>query len=121
MLGSLLRFPGGPGPGPGFGGPVAGYGPGLGHPPFFPLFGLMMAAGWAVVLVLLVIAVWRILERSGHPGPLGLLMVVPFVNVGLLAYLAFAPWPALASAVEPTAPAAPAPSDGMEQPTLPLI
>ena len=34
-------------------------------------------------------------EKAGFPGPLALLMAVPGVNVIVLFFLAFAPWPSL--------------------------
>lgn len=46
-------------------------------------------------VVLIVWPVWRICSRAGFPGALGLLIVVPFVNLVLLYVLAFAKWPAL--------------------------
>jgi ABC-type spermidine/putrescine transport system permease subunit II len=36
---------------------------------------------------------WRIFSRTGHSGALGLLMVVPGVNMVLLLVLAFVRWP----------------------------
>lgn len=39
----------------------------------------------------------RICRRLGFPPQLGLLAIVPLVNVGLLLWLAFAEWPAVPS------------------------
>ena len=38
---------------------------------------------------------WRICSKAGFPGALGLLIVVPLLNLALLFFLAFAEWPAL--------------------------
>ncbi|WP_406696026.1 hypothetical protein V5E97_34020 [Singulisphaera sp. Ch08] len=38
--------------------------------------------------------VWRICRKAGFPGAIGLLALVPFANIGLLLFLAFAEWPA---------------------------
>ena len=43
--------------------------------------------------VVLVVPAWRICARAGYPGALGLLAVVPIVNIGLLYFIAFAQWP----------------------------
>lgn len=80
-------------------------------------------------LLVPVIAYWKILEKTGHPGPLALLYIFPFVGIIMLYWLALAEWPALrprtaapapvafppppqaiqaAPADEPPAPAAPA-------------
>mgnify|MGYP001081902222 CR=1 FL=1 len=45
--------------------------------------------------VLFVWPVWRICEKAGYPGALGLLAILPGFNIGLLLFLAFADWPAL--------------------------
>ncbi len=55
---------------------------------------------------------WRIAERLGFPGPLSLLMYVPFVNLVVLWYLALNPWPidrARPMGGMPTAPPPPPP------------
>jgi hypothetical protein len=57
----------------------------------------MWAGHWLwmlIMAVVLVIPIWRICQRAGYPGWLGLLIVVPFVNLGLLYFLAFSNWPA---------------------------
>jgi hypothetical protein len=51
-------------------------------------FLLLLAFG-----LLTVVAWWRILAKTGNPGPLGLLMWVPVLNVALLFWLAFSQWP----------------------------
>jgi len=45
--------------------------------------------------VLPAIAFWKICSKAGFPGPLGLLMIIPFVNIIFPLYLAFAEWPVL--------------------------
>ena len=45
--------------------------------------------------ILPVIAFWKICEKAGFNGALGLLMLVPIANVILPLYVAFAKWPAL--------------------------
>jgi hypothetical protein len=45
--------------------------------------------------VLIVWPAWRICSKAGFPGALGLLIVVPLLNLALLFFLAFAEWPAL--------------------------
>jgi energy-converting hydrogenase Eha subunit B len=47
-----------------------------------------------VWVVIVVIPFWRICQKAGYPGALGLLTVVPLVNLVFLYYLAFATWPA---------------------------
>ena len=49
-----------------------------------------------VGVVLSVWPAWRICSRAGFPGALGLLIVVPCLNLVLLYVLAFAKWPAFA-------------------------
>ncbi len=54
------------------------------------------ALGCGFVLALLVFAVfiwWRIFSKAGFPGALGLLMLVPLVNLAMMCFLAFARWP----------------------------
>ena len=61
------------------------------------MFGNTMWAGhwlWMLVFaVLVVIPVWRICQRTGYPGWLGILMLVPIANLLFLYFLAFAGWP----------------------------
>ena len=47
------------------------------------------------VYILPVIAFWKICSKAGFSGALGLLMIIPIVNIILPLYLAFAEWPAL--------------------------
>ncbi len=48
-----------------------------------------------VNVLLVVLPFWKICTKAGFPGPLALLMVVPFANIVLPFYIAFAEWPAL--------------------------
>lgn len=62
------------------------------------MFGNTMWAGhwlWMLVIaIVVVIPVWRICQRAGYPGWLGVLMLIPMVNLALLYFIAFANWPA---------------------------
>jgi hypothetical protein len=62
------------------------------------MFGNTMWAGhwlWMlVVAIAVVIPVWRICQRAGYPGWLGILILIPMVNLALLYFIAFAGWPA---------------------------
>ena len=96
---------GGPGfvPGQGLGfGRGQGFGHGqrfvdgpMGRGHFLPLGGIFMAIIGLAILALLVFAFWQMFEKAGHPGALGLLMLVPLVNLGAVLYLAFSEWPVL--------------------------
>ena len=65
------------------------------------MFALLPAVGSTELLLLVLTTVvmalpaWRICVKAGFPGPLGLLILVPFLNLGLLFFLAYAEWPAL--------------------------
>jgi len=51
-----------------------------------------------VIFVAVVLILWpaiRICAKAGYPPALGLLAIVPGLNLVLLWYLAFAEWPAL--------------------------
>ena len=56
------------------------------------LTGILMIAVFAVVFVLPWYKLWK---RTGHNGWIGLLMLLPFVNIIMLYVLAFKKWPAL--------------------------
>ena len=58
-------------------------------------FGFGFGPLWMlVVAALIVLPFWRLFEKAGYSGRLGLLMVVPFVNLLALYFLAFSDWPA---------------------------
>lgn len=46
-----------------------------------------------VLLLIFIIPLWRITSRTGYPGPLSLLFLVPLANLVLLYVLAFGEWP----------------------------
>jgi hypothetical protein len=47
------------------------------------------------MIVLFLWPAWRICAKAGFPGALGLLIVVPLLNLFLLYFLAFVEWPSL--------------------------
>jgi uncharacterized membrane protein YedE/YeeE len=60
---------------------------------FQPVHLLVVFAVVAFGGLLPVVAWWRILSRTGNPGQLGLLMLVPVLNVVLMFWFAFSDWP----------------------------
>lgn len=48
-----------------------------------------------VMVGIVVLPMWRICAKAGYPGWIGLAALVPFLNILLLFFLAFADWPAL--------------------------
>ncbi len=68
------------------------------------LFALLGAFGAQEVLLLVIMSLpivwcfWRVFSKAGFPGELSLLMLVPFLNLFMLFFLAFARWPALPGA-----------------------
>lgn len=49
---------------------------------------------WMIVLgIIMVVPFWRISKKAGYPGALGLLVLVPLVNLAFFYFLAFARWP----------------------------
>ena len=46
-----------------------------------------------VSAAILIVPFWKIMERLGYSPYLSLLMVLPFLNIGLLYYIAFTDWP----------------------------
>jgi hypothetical protein len=77
---------------------------------FFAYFGpeTMMPVASVIAVAVGVIAIvwpaWRICSRAGFPGALGLLIMVPLLNLVLLYVLAFAEWPALRNQKSRTTP-----------------
>lgn len=66
------------------------------HSGIFPLLIILIALPFVLfILALKVIAFWKICSRAGFNGALGLLMLVPFGNIILPLYVAFAKWPAV--------------------------
>jgi hypothetical protein len=46
-----------------------------------------------IAIIFAVVIYWRIFSKAGYSGALGILMLVPIVNLILLCVLAFAKWP----------------------------
>lgn len=51
--------------------------------------------GLIIVGLIIVLPFWKIFTKAGFPGPLAILMIVPFANIIMIFFLAFAEWPAL--------------------------
>ncbi len=45
------------------------------------------------IAILIVWPFWRIFKKAGYHGALGLLMVIPLLNLVMILFLAFADWP----------------------------
>lgn len=62
------------------------------------MFGNTMWAGhwlWMLVMaILVVVPVWRICQRIGYSGWMGILILIPMLNLVFLYFIAFADWPA---------------------------
>lgn len=57
---------------------------------------ILVILGLSLVgIVIPIVAYWKILEKAGHPGPLALLFLLPFVGIIMLYWLALADWPSL--------------------------
>jgi hypothetical protein len=53
---------------------------------------------WLILLttaVIFVIQLWRIVARTGHPGIMAILFLIPLVNIGVLWWLAYSKWPSM--------------------------
>jgi hypothetical protein len=51
---------------------------------------------WFIIVgLIIVLPFWMIFRKAGFPGPLAILMIIPFVNVFMIFFLAFAEWPTL--------------------------
>lgn len=93
-------FRGGPGggfPGGGYGMRGGGFGMrggGFGAH-FFPLGGLFFSVFAIAMVAVVMFLFWRILTKAGFEGALALLLLVPLLNIGVIAYLALADWPVL--------------------------
>jgi uncharacterized membrane protein YhaH (DUF805 family) len=48
-----------------------------------------------IFAIIVITPIWRICTKAGYSGWLSLLMVIPFANLILLYFLAFADWPIL--------------------------
>ncbi|WP_372987754.1 hypothetical protein [Marinobacter sp.] len=50
---------------------------------------------WMLVIgIVVVIPAWRICQRTGYPGWMGILILIPVINLFLLYFIAFSEWPA---------------------------
>lgn len=70
-----------------FGGPMGGRG-GL----FGPWLSIGSTLVLVVTLVVLAIVFWKLFQRTGKSGALGLLMLIPVVNLGVMLWFAFSEW-----------------------------
>jgi hypothetical protein len=83
-------------------GGMAGGPPGMGGRGGFmmlpggPMTSIVVLVLFAVTLIVLAIVFYKLFTKAGFNGALGLLMLVPVVNLGVALYLAFAEWPVLA-------------------------
>jgi len=58
------------------------------------LIGLLAAVTFVfTILYFFGLLWWKIFDRAGHSGALGLVMLIPFVNLIMLCVLAFREWP----------------------------
>ena len=48
-----------------------------------------------IVAAFLVLPFWKIFSKAGYPGALSVAMLVPFLNILMLFFLAFVEWPVL--------------------------
>lgn len=59
--------------------------------------GTSMWLPWPLMLLvytaLIIVPFWFIFRKAGYPPWLGLLMIVPVVNLAMLYFLAFSNWP----------------------------
>lgn len=80
------------------GGPPGGFGGrgGFGLLPGGPIAEMVILALFVITLIVLAIAFYKLFQKAGLNGALGLLMLVPVVNLGVALYLAFAEWPVIA-------------------------
>jgi len=56
---------------------------------------LLVILAILALTVLTVLPFWVIFRKAGFPPALSVLMVVPWINLAVLFFLAFAKWPAL--------------------------
>ena len=101
-------------------GGISGMGGRGGLLPGGPFASIFLIALFAVTLIILASAFYRLYEKAGFSGALGLLMLVPVVNLGVALYLAFAEWPVLAELARVKLLAASAPSAATTDPMRPV-
>lgn len=57
---------------------------------------ILLISGFLLIAIFIpILAYWKILEKTGHPGPLALLFLLPFVGIIMLYWLALTSWPSL--------------------------
>ena len=59
------------------------------------MFSMLMFVWMLIVGLLIILPLWKIFEKAGFSGPLAILMLIPFINILMIFYLAFTDWPAL--------------------------
>ncbi len=60
-------------------------------------FNTMWVGHWLwmlVIAIIVIIPTWRISQRAGYPGWIGVLVIIPMVNLAFLYFIAFSNWPA---------------------------
>ena len=62
---------------------------------FLPVLGPIELLMLVSTVLLVAWPAWRICAKAGFPGPLGIMAILPLLNLVLLFILAFAEWPAL--------------------------
>jgi hypothetical protein len=77
------------------GGPPGAHGA-LGFLPGGPVADMVILGIFVVTLIVLAVVFFKLFQKAGFSGALGLLMLIPVVNLGVALYLAFAEWPVLA-------------------------
>lgn len=82
--------------GGGFAGGARGGMRGGGFLPGGGLTGIITTVLLVVTCIVLAISFYQLFRKAGFSGVIGLLMLVPVVNLGVALYLAFTEWPALA-------------------------
>lgn len=63
------------------------------EPVFVILFAFLIAFIVLVILAIKLLICCKIFSNAGYSWALGLLMLIPFVNIIMVFYLAFADWP----------------------------
>ena len=46
-----------------------------------------------IAMVVALFPAWRICVKTGHSGAFAILLLIPFVNILLILYMAFSEWP----------------------------
>ena len=73
-----------------FAGLIAGFFDGRVHMGTFSVF------HWLIILLvafLWIFPLWKIIERTGRPGAIALIAIIPLLGLVLLWWIAFARWP----------------------------